>query len=347
MDPIIVPIVGVILSVIFFSISYRKSVSAKNERIDNTNKEIVAKLFNRIITENFTPSQEFIEKYIEGKSIDKKLKRSDLFSIEQVVAKLYSEILDNEILDVSKRKEKLSIVENISYNKYSSKYKQDGNQNASDEEETLELIPLEELKLKNKISSKLPFTLGVISSLAGALISLGISSYSVLDSNSIDIENFLLRSLDDVLGVFILSLAIIGIWIISKRFLENEKSETVQLPKGLSTHLKLENEVVKILQSKKLKFFIPNKDSRLRSDYIVKKGKIDIPIELKSWTIKPNQKSIENAIYSVESDIAELDSPFGLIITSEKVNVNLDKRLLKKGTVKLLSMEELKNENFA
>jgi len=69
-NEVFLSIAGIILSVLFFIIPYRRAVSARKERANSANAEVERIMLRRIFLESHTPRLDDIYRLLEGKARD-------------------------------------------------------------------------------------------------------------------------------------------------------------------------------------------------------------------------------------------------------------------------------------
>jgi hypothetical protein len=150
-------VLGVILTVVFFAVGYRQTIGARKERAGAANREILETLLRRFtLDSDFSLRYNEIEKFITGKALDNRVKRSDIFSIDEIYPIVYSRVVSSDYISASKRK---SVLE-----KLGACFKPPSAEHATLEE------PIEEGEEKpRKIS--LEALLGFVSALTAAVIS--------------------------------------------------------------------------------------------------------------------------------------------------------------------------------
>ena len=97
--------IGVLVSILLFVSTYRKTIGAKKERVTNANKDVEKILIRRIALENYSPTLVDVARLLEGKARDYRVGRGDLLSEEQILNLIYIRIVESELLTSSQRKE--------------------------------------------------------------------------------------------------------------------------------------------------------------------------------------------------------------------------------------------------
>jgi hypothetical protein len=98
-------ILGVILTIIFFVIGYRQTIGAKKERAAAAEREISETLLRRLTLEiDFSITQEDIERFVSGKALENRVRRSDVLTSEELWMLLYARIVSSDYLSAKQRK---------------------------------------------------------------------------------------------------------------------------------------------------------------------------------------------------------------------------------------------------
>jgi len=106
-------IIGIITSVVFFYISYTKTIGARNERANASYEDIVKILVRNLVNNDYIPLRPEINRIITTKAIEKRFNISDLPDEVTFIFALYTRILEDEIISPNEKK---ALVEKI--NKY-------------------------------------------------------------------------------------------------------------------------------------------------------------------------------------------------------------------------------------
>lgn len=105
MGDYVLGILGIIVSVGLFFIGYRQTVGAKKERIINANAEVEKILVRRIVLENYTACSFDINRLLEGKARDFRVKVGDLYSDSQVLTNIFTRIMESDFIPQSQRED--------------------------------------------------------------------------------------------------------------------------------------------------------------------------------------------------------------------------------------------------
>lgn len=96
---------GIILTIIFFIVGYRQTIGARKERAGAANREISEILLRRFtLDSDFSLQYVEIEKFVTGKALDNRVKRSDVLSMDEISPLLYSRVVSSDYVPSEKRK---------------------------------------------------------------------------------------------------------------------------------------------------------------------------------------------------------------------------------------------------
>ena len=98
MDAYIQTLLGIVVSIILFWIAYRQTIGAKKERIKAANDKLIDTILRRVVLEDYHPKIEEINRIIEGKSRDFKVREKDLLSSAQILNTIYTRIFENDLI---------------------------------------------------------------------------------------------------------------------------------------------------------------------------------------------------------------------------------------------------------
>jgi hypothetical protein len=100
---IVLGIAGILVSVLLFLLGYRQTVGAKKERIDACNQALEKILVRRIVLESHAPTPLDIERLIQGKARDYRVRPVDLFSVNQTLNAVYTHITESDLIPAESR----------------------------------------------------------------------------------------------------------------------------------------------------------------------------------------------------------------------------------------------------
>src|SRR5438874_4364877 len=96
---------GILVSVVLFLFGYRQTIGARKERVRASNNSVHRALVRRMVLENYQPRFNDISRILEGKARDFQVSADDLYSEEQVLNQLFTEVFDNDLIAPSQRME--------------------------------------------------------------------------------------------------------------------------------------------------------------------------------------------------------------------------------------------------
>ncbi len=100
---ILLGIAGILVSVLLFLLGYRQTVGAKKERIGACNQALEKILVRRIVLESHAPTPLDIERLIQGKAHDYRVRPADLFSVNQTLNAVYTRITESDLIPAESR----------------------------------------------------------------------------------------------------------------------------------------------------------------------------------------------------------------------------------------------------
>lgn len=101
-------LIAIAFSVVFFVLSYRKTVGARKERARAANSELTRLLIGRIVQDSYDPEPEDLRAIIQGKALENSVKTKRLHTPLQLLCRVYAEISDTNLLKSEQREEVLS-----------------------------------------------------------------------------------------------------------------------------------------------------------------------------------------------------------------------------------------------
>jgi hypothetical protein len=98
-------LLGVVLTIVFFVIGYRQTIGARKERAGAANREIIETLLRRFTLDaDFVLQFDEIERFVVGKALDSRVKRSDVYLMDDIFPLLYSRVVSSDYVAGKKRK---------------------------------------------------------------------------------------------------------------------------------------------------------------------------------------------------------------------------------------------------
>ncbi len=100
---LLIALLGIILSVVFFVVSYRNTIGAKKERVRTANREVADALLKCLIQEKIEPTRDELGRVLAGFARDRSLRSRDLYSVPEVLDGLYARVLSNDFIGTEER----------------------------------------------------------------------------------------------------------------------------------------------------------------------------------------------------------------------------------------------------
>jgi hypothetical protein len=98
-------VLGVILTIIFFFVGYRQTIGAKKERAAAANREIIETLLRRFtLDSDFGPQYEAVERVVAGAALENRVRRSDVYSMDEIFSLLSLRIVGSDYVPAKRRK---------------------------------------------------------------------------------------------------------------------------------------------------------------------------------------------------------------------------------------------------
>ncbi|CAA9380751.1 MAG: hypothetical protein AVDCRST_MAG93-9155 [uncultured Chloroflexia bacterium] len=103
MGDYILGIAGIVLSVVLFLVGYRQTVGAKRERVNAANAEVERIIVRRIFSDSYTLRLTDVSRILEGKARDFRVRTSDLLTESQMLAVVYTRIMESDFIAEEQR----------------------------------------------------------------------------------------------------------------------------------------------------------------------------------------------------------------------------------------------------
>lgn len=304
---------GVLISFILFWVSYRKTIGAKNERIENANKEIEKILVRLIATEDYKPTIEAISKVIDGKARDHKVDPEELHSEMQFLNSVYARIMESELITKERREEAIARIMPALATKPPP---------TQQDEAIRENMYYAIAKRKKLVAVGL---MGLLASLMGA--SLAVIPKFLLGMKNIE---------NGFLGIAGISMGfMVAITLI--KFLLTPEDESASKARIVADRANFEKSVFRSLERSGMAIEMPTQDTGY--DLIIKSKNERVLVAIKYWPRPIFSPIVENLINQLESEVGRLGAKEAILITSRPLSHPAD---LARETVKLISLDELK-----
>jgi hypothetical protein len=270
-----------------------------------------------MVTEDYSPKYKDITRVIEGKAREFQISVNDLYSEEQILNNLYTEVFDSELISPSQRtkiEEKLNCVfSEIEEEPPKTTYVE------------FQQMAVERGKRVNSVAIMV-----ISASMLGALASL---LFKFLESNSFQIEGLL-----SGLGVLIASVAVLTSISFYKKGKESEEIPSKRTFQIASSEF--ENEVLKTIEKLNLKYSVEPSFGDVRPDFVIERGDKKIVVEAKAWgdLIPLSQIRRESDYLNRLSNIEGVDRV--VLVTKKKPPISIIKQL-ESDKISVVSISEL------
>jgi len=322
MENYILSFLGIAISIILFFIGYRQTIGAKKERIKTANSEVEKILVRRIVLENYTPKPIDVSRLLEGKARDFKVKAGDLLSESGILNCIYTRILETDLIAQGQREEILSRIIPIL----------DEAEGAPIQEQKVMEFPHEQRE-KNLYQTVVPFIIGIIASLLGALVTI----FPKIGTVDLNIES-LFPAIAATAGA---SLALITIIYAFYRLKESQQEVTISSSSNaIAQAINFERDVAKEIEKKGLKVTPAGPEDRGYDFVIEQDGKKTI-VEVKAWSHKVPISLLSRIVSLLDKVVNMENAEEGIIIT--KAPLDLRALDLKSEKVRLMTLREFRN----
>lgn len=251
---------GILVSLILFVIGYRQTIGARKERAKNANSSVHRAIMRRMVLENYAPAYIDVTRLIEGKAREFQVSGNSLYSEEQVLNSLYTEVFDSDLISPTQRVE---IEKQLS--ECFTKLENEPSKPSFSE--------FQQLRVERK-STKDGLTAMVLSaSLLGALSSI---LFKFIETKTLEVE-----WLFSAIGVLVASVAVLT----SLSMFRKSKDVEVLPSRGAAQLMssEFESDIAKILIKNNFDFSIEPRIGNLTPDFLVRHNGKVIAIEAKSW----------------------------------------------------------------
>ena len=316
MDAYLSTVLGILVSIILFLVTYQQTIGAKRVRAKNANQDIHRSFMRRMIFEEYAPKLKDLTKILEGKAREFKVSINDLLSEEQILNALFTEVFDSDQIPLSQRVEIENRL-NECFDRIEQKSEEQG------------FIDFRQLSLEKRQKFVNISILVGTASLLGATSSL---VYTSVETKTFNTE--LILSGVVVLVASVAALSAINVILKNKEVVEQPSRRGAQMVSS-----ELENEVTKILEKQEIKYSISPRLGGMRPAFVLDmKGK-KVVIEVKTWhNVVPLHQ-----IRRTTDHLNELASTEGvdqvLLVTNKKTS--LPKSQINNDAISLVTISEL------
>ena len=295
-------ILGIILSVAFFIISYKRTINAKNERIWAANSEVVRILIRLIVLEKYRPTEKDMFRLIEGKAREFKVKEGELLSPLSILNVVYTKIAETDFITREQREEILgNILESIDGI-------EDSEENAG--EGGIDFALASTIESQEKKRDVFRVLLGLVAAIMGSFLAL-IPEVMRMHVAGWDAYRFY----SGFLITMVVSLAAIGMVSVFQRFKEEQvdvsSSSTARFTRATEFELAVRKLLIKKFGESKV---LVSKDKGY--DFQVEASQGKIFIEVKAWDHQVPNRIISRVVNILDSVVRENGGREGLLIAA-------------------------------
>lgn len=311
---------GIIVSVILFLIGYRQTIGARRERIKNANTTIVETILRRLILDKYKPTKDDINRIIEGKARDFKVKARDLLNVENILNTIYTRIFENDLISHVQREENLERLYELF------KIEKETKESKGVDDQIYEKSQVKRSKVFNYIT----LMMGVVSSVIGVLI----VSFDKLVNLDFELNSSVILTLIGSMITIIIAYTFLS-------FKDNQESSEEETPttNRFKEKIEFEKEVINVIDKLNVKTTLPpGKD--LGFDIIVVVGGKEVAIEIKNWRQRPPFAYIQQVIQRLSTSMEKQKIEKGLIVA--KNTFGIAEKIKTDKNISLVDINELK-----
>ena len=280
---------GIMISVILFIITYRKTIGAKRERIHSANADVERTFLRNVAYDKLDISVAEVSRLLEGKARDYRVGTSDLYSESEVLNAVYTRIVESNVLTPDGKRAMLNIIRPVL---------------ESSEKRTMvdEEFTKEGGDLSLNAASIGALVMATIASILG-----GIAVTAPFLPKTEDVWS----KLSQAFPVIGLSLAVLIAYIFYKRV--ESASEQVTTKRPASTrYMEFEREICLLIKECGLE---PQRPPTVSGgDYIVSAGQRKVIIEVRAWRKSTPKSTAESVVNIVEQMVRDNEATEGVIV---------------------------------
>ena len=313
----LLPILGILVSIVVSMWGYRQTVGARRELIRAANSELEKVLIRRIVLESYQPNVDDLSHMIGGKAFEHRIKREELLSETQLLEMVFTKLTESDFLTQDRRNEVLDRLSPVF---------------VKVEKAIKEEAPIIESPRAGKpifagiyARNRLSFVIGLFASLFGAAMVAIIAT---------EADVF---SITSIILAFVGSLVLIS--MIFSVYRARESGEESSARDAIQAARDFEQEVINTLTRLRIPVFIAERTSGV--DFIVTLGERRVLIEAKAHTRRPPLSYIRRSIERLNNAIREKNADEGIIVTKESYEIPED--LLKNTRIRIMTLRELRN----
>jgi len=318
-------VVGIVLSLVIFSVTYRQTIGASKERAQNANLEIDNILLKRSILDGISLTRPMIDTVIEGKAISHRVRVTDLHSAEEALTVLYTATLESDFVPPEKR---TAILESIGAVLST-------HERATGKEADAAVIAAEKVAVRRRSTEWVSILIAVIASAVGGI------SVIVPDLLKASDQFFTGASRQQLYTAFLVGAASLALLSITLGFLRlrETQQETSQEPTSSPSGAFVERQVLKLLEEFKIPTSIASSDSAY--DFNAEVDGKKVLVEVKSWPRRVPLPLLRAVIRRLKSLIDQGKGDESWLVTRDPVT--FPEFATMDPSVRLMSLRELRN----
>ncbi len=312
---LILTISGILITILIYLISRKKTIGAKDERAMIANHDVISTILKRIVLENSYYKENEIEYLLQSKSREHRIKQEALLNVEEIVSELYSNIIQNDFINANNRK---NIIQNLR--------RTYGNINEI-EENIIDDYKSEIKVKKNKYAETvIALTSSVV---ATAIIATTIEIMQSINSTFSINNQFIITS---VFIIGLITIVFISYFFRLGRSIEPKPMQTI------ASGIEFEKNIHNMFKKLKIDF---KEIYKGHYDFeIIFKGN-KILIEVKNTLVRIPHTTIRKIIKRIEYEIGENNANLGYIVSNERIPQSY--RKLETDLVKIIDKNEFEN----
>jgi len=251
---------GILVSLVLFVVGYRQTIGARKERAKNANSSVHRAIMRRMVLEDYAPVYNDVTRLIEGKAREFQVSLNLLFSEEQILNSLYTEVFDSDLISPTQR---IEIEKRLG----------DCFTTIENEPSKATFSDFQQLRIERKSMKDSLTAMVLAASMLGAMSSI---LFKFIETRTLEVE-----WLFSGLGVLAASIAVLTSLSIFRKGKEVEFSPSRGSAQIISSEF--ESDIAKILMKNKFDFTIEPRVGNLRPDFLVRHNGKVIAIEAKYW----------------------------------------------------------------
>jgi len=307
---------GILVSLILFVVGYRQTIGARKERAKKANSSVHRAIMRRMVLEDYAPIYSDVTRLIEGKAREFQVSLNLLFSEEQILNSLYTEVFDSDLISPSQRVE-IEKRLGCCFIKLES------------EPTKATFSEFQQLRIERKSMKDSLTAMVLAASMLGAMSSI---LFKFIETRTLEVE-WLLSGV----GVLIASVAVLTSLSIFRKNKEVEISPSRGSAQIISSEF--ESDIAKILSKNKFDFTIEPRVGNIRPDFLVRHNGKVIAIEAKSWNKSMPMHYMRRTLDYMNKLVHSDGIDQAILVTNKNAHIPFGK--LENESISIISINEL------